>query len=250
MRQVDQELDYYDGDTLCRGRVIEPSGVDACAGIVVYPDITGVGEHSLGKARRLAEELGYVALVADVYGNGSFPGFPQAGDVVASWISNPYDLARRAGAALDALAAHPRCNGKLGAIGFCFGGAVVLALTRTGNEKMRAGVSFHGVLATPNAARAGDVRAKLLVCHGADDPFAGDVPLMGLADDIKSATLSEFLREMSEAEVDCQVIAYAGVVHSFTIPDAGKFGTPGAAYSRTADERSWKAMTNFFEESL
>lgn len=249
MSQVDEQFDYYDGETLCKGRLIVPADGGARPGIVVYPDITGVGEHSIGKAKRLAEELGYVVLVADVYGNGSFPGFPQAGDVVASWISNPRDLARRAGTAIDALAADPRCNGRIGAIGFCFGGATVLTLVRTANCKLIAGVSFHGVLATPEVAQT-DAPGKLLVCHGADDPFAGEVPLGGLAQDVKSVTLPEFLTEMSQAHVDCQVIAYAGVVHAFTIPDAGKFGTPGAAYNKAADERSWRAMADFFQETL
>ncbi|CAH0356589.1 MULTISPECIES: dienelactone hydrolase family protein [unclassified Sphingobium] len=250
MAKTDEEFDYQDGDITCKGRLVLPSGNDPRPGVVVFPDIMGIGEHSLGRAHRLAEELGYVALVADVYGNGIFPGFPDAQDVVASWISKPRDLARRAAAALNALKRHPRCNGHLGAIGFCFGGATVLALARSGNSDLRAGVSFHGVLATPEAAAPGAVSAKLLVCHGADDPFAGEAPLMGLGGDVKSKTLGEFLEEMSAAGVDCQVIAYAGIVHAFTIPHADQFGTEGAKYDEVADARSWKAMASFFNEVL
>lgn len=250
MSHSGEDFEYHDGETLCRGRLFIPAGSDPRPGIAVFPDITGIGEHPLGRARRLADELGYVVLVADVYGNGEFPGFPEAQNVVASWISRPLDLAKRADAALAAVKAHPRCNGRLGAIGFCFGGATVLALARSGTGNLHAGVSFHGVLATPEPAQAGVVRAKLLVCHGADDPFAGEAPLMGLADAVHSKSLPAFLQEMSDAAVDCQVIAYAGIVHAFTIPDAGKFGTDGARYDRLTDQRSWKAMTSFFEDTL
>lgn len=250
MANTGKELNYRDGSVICKGRLVIPSGDDPRPGVVVFPDIMGIGEHPIGRAQRLADELGYVALVADVYGNGTFPGFPDAQNVVASWISKPDDLARRASAGLDALKTHPRCNGRLGAIGFCFGGAAVLALARSGNRDLLGGVSFHGVLATPKAAKPGSISAKLLVCHGADDPFAGDAPLMGLASDVKSKTLSEFLQEMSEAEADCQVIAYAGKVHAFTVPHADQFGTDGARYDETTDMRSWKAMVGFLQEVL
>ena len=250
MAMADEEFDYQDGDVTCRGRLVLPAGSDPRPGVVVFPDIMGIGEHPVERAHRLADELGYVALVADVYGNGTFPGFPDAQDVVASWISRPRDLARRAAAALYALKSHSRCNGRLGAIGFCFGGATVLALARSGEGDLRAGVSFHGVLATPEAAMRGAVSAKLLVCHGTDDPFAGEAPLMGLGDDVKSKTLGEFLEEMSAAAVDCQVIAYAGQVHAFTVPHADQFGTDGARYDATTDTRSWKAMASFFQDVL
>lgn len=250
MAKTEEEFDYQDGNVTCKGRLVLPSGSDPRPGVVVFPDIMGIGEHPLGRAHRLAKELGYVALVADVYGNGTFPGFPDAQNVVASWISDPRNLARRAAAALGALKNHPRCNGHLGAIGFCFGGATVLALARSGNRDLRAAVSFHGVLATPEVAAPGEVSAKLLVCHGADDPFAGDGPLMGLGGEVKSKTLDEFLQEMSTAGADCQVIAYAGKVHAFTIPHADQFGMPGAKYDEVTDIRSWKAMASFFQEEL
>lgn len=246
----EEDFQYRDAGVTCRGRLILPPGGDVRPGVVVFPDFTGIGDHSVGRGHRLAEELGYVALVADLYGNGEAPARPEARDVVASWLSRPGDLARRAAAAVDALEAHPRCNGCLGAIGFCFGGAAILALARAGLSSLRAGVSFHGVLATPDIAVPGRTKAKLLVCHGADDPFVGALPLMGSAADMKSKTLGEFLEEMSAARVDCQVIAYAGIVHAFTIPDADTFAIPGSKYDKATDDRSWKAMTAFFEETL
>ncbi|EJM03025.1 dienelactone hydrolase-like enzyme [Pseudomonas sp. GM102] len=245
-----QALDYRDGDVICKGQLVLPAGDDSRPGIVVFPDISGIGEHPLGKANRLAEELGYLVLVADVYGDGKAPPFPEAGEVVASWLSNSDKLAVRAAAALNALKAHPRCNGRLGAIGFCFGGATVLALTRSGNSDLLGGVSFHGVLATPKPAVPGVVKTKLLVLHGADDPFAGDLVFFGQGGEIQSKTVLEFTQEMSAAGVDCQTVSYSGVVHAFTIPAADSFGTPGAKYDAVADRRSWKSMADFLNEVL
>jgi len=250
MTQHTEPVDYRDGNVICKGQLVLPAGNDRRPGVVVFPDISGVGEHSLGRATRLAEEFGYIALVADVYGEGKAPAFPGAMEVVASWLSRPDSLANRAAAALNALKAHPRCNGRLGAIGFCFGGATVLALARSGNADLRGGVSFHGVLGTPKPAVPGVVKAKLLVLHGADDPFAGDPAFMGQGGEIKSKTVLEFTQEMSAAGVDCQTVSYSGVVHAFTIPTADRFGIAGAKYDAGADRRSWRAMGDFFNEVL
>lgn len=250
MTQHNEAFNYPDGDVTCKGQLVLPSGSDRRAGVVVFPDISGIGEHPIGRAGRLAEEFGYIALVADVYGEGKAPPLAEAGGVVAAWLSKPDNLARRAAAALQALKAHPRCNGRLGAIGFCFGGATVLALARSGNSDLLGGVSFHGVLATPKPAVPGVVKSKLLVLHGADDPFAGDLVFFGQGGQVKSKTALEFTQEMSAAGVDCQTVSYSGVVHAFTIPAADQFGTPGAKYDPVTDRRSWKSMGDFLDEVL
>lgn len=249
MTAVLETLDYTDGDVACRGRLALPDGDDRRPGVVVFHDIQGIGEHPVGRATRLAEEFGYLALAADTYG-GQPPELSVAGDVVASWLARPADLAKRAAAAVAALSAHPRCDGRIGAIGFCFGGATVLALARSGLSDLRAAVSFHGVLATPLPAAPGQVRAKVLVLHGGDDPFAGDAVFMGKADKVYSTTLPDFLDEMAKANVDCQLVVYTGVVHAFTIPNASDFGVAGAKYDELADRRSWQAMGNLFHEAL
>jgi len=97
-------------------------------------------------------------------------------------------------------------------------------------------VSFHGGLETQRPAEAGQVKAKILVCTGADDPF------------VPAAQVNAFAEEMTKAKVDWQVISYGGAVHSFTNPDAGRHGMEGLAYNKLVDERSWKAMLAFFEE--
>jgi dienelactone hydrolase len=250
MTAVLEPLDYPDGDVVCQGRLALPTGDDSRPGVVVFHDIQGVGEHPIGKATRLAEEFGYLALAADVYGNGEPPDFSVAEGVVASWISRPDELARRAGAAVEALKSHPRCDGRIGAIGFCFGGATVLSLVRSGASDLRAAVTFHGVLGTAKQAVAGQSHPKLLVLHGAEDPYSGDAPFLGRAGAVYSTTVPDFLGEMAAANIDCQLVAYAGVVHAFTIPNAGDFGTPGAKYDELADKRSWQAMGNLFGEAL
>jgi len=122
------------------------------------------------------------------------------------------------------------------AIGYCFGGSTVLELARSGNPDVIGVVSFHGALETPMPAAKGAVRAKILVCHGAEDP---------LADHEK---LNAFLSEMAEAEADCQTIAYTGAMHSFTNPEAQGQIMPGIIYHERTDHRSWKAMQAHFAE--
>jgi dienelactone hydrolase len=142
---------------------------------------------------------------------------------------------KRGRAALDKLASLPQVDpNRLAAIGYCMGGTFSLELARDG-APLRGVVSFHGGLATQRPA-AGQIKAKILVCTGADDPF---VPV---------AQVNAFEEEMTKAGADWQVISYGGTVHSFTNPEADKIGQPGLAYNRLADERSWKAMVSFFEE--
>ena len=229
-----EPLDYRDGDAQCKGQLALPAGDDRRPGIAVFADIGGIGEHSIWYAERLAE-LGYVALAADVYGDGKKPkDFGEGMPWVQAWKADPARLARRAGAALDALGAHPRCDGRFGAIGFCFGGTAVLELARHGHAGYLAGASFHGDAATPQPA-AKPIDAKLLVLHGAEDPL------------MTYDVLTAFLGEMAKAGADCQTICYTGVVHSFTNRQAdGSMGF--AKYDEPTARRSWNAMAAHFAE--
>jgi dienelactone hydrolase len=252
-----EPVEYKDGDVICKGRLVVPSGTDSRPGVVVFPDIMGIsevsgsGDHPIDRAIRLAEKLGYIALVADVYGEGAPPPFPDAVDVVASWLASPDKVTKRATAALNALKAHPRCDGRVAAIGFCFGGGIVMALVRSGADLVAA-VTFHGVLATPEPALPNTVKAKLLVLHGGDDyggtGGTGEAAFGDKTGNLKSKTVIEFMQEMSAASIDCQMISYSGVVHAFTIAARDALGIPGVKYDATADRRSWQAMVTFFEE--
>ncbi len=229
-----QTLDYHDGDAVLKGRIAVPAGDARAPGIAVFADIGGIGEHSVWYAERLAE-AGYVALAADTYGDGLTPDFQSGMPILMDWRADPARLAKRAAAALAALAAHPRCDGRFGAIGFCFGGSVVLELARHGHAGYLAGVSFHGDVTTPQMASK-PIETKLLVLHGAEDPLVPD------------AALIAFLREMAGAGADCQTIAYTGAVHSFTNRQADGSMMPGIKYHEPTARRSWNAMLAHFTE--
>jgi dienelactone hydrolase len=138
--------------------------------------------------------------------------------------------------ALDKLASLPQVDsGRLAMIGYCMGGTFSLELARDG-APLKGVVSFHGGLDTKRPAELGKTKAKILVCHGSDDPF------------VQMAAVNAFVEEMTKAGADWQLISYGGTVHSFTNPDADRLGVPGLAYNKQTDERSWKAMRAFFDE--
>jgi dienelactone hydrolase len=120
-------------------------------------------------------------------------------------------------------------------MGYCFGGGVALELARSGAD-ISGVVSFHGNLDTPDPLDAQNIKAKVLVCHGANDPY------------VKSEQVLAFQDEMRAAHVDWQMIIYGNAVHSFTNPDSGNDPSAGAAYNEKADRRSWQAMRIFFNE--
>jgi len=142
----------------------------------------------------------------------------------------------RAATGLRVLKSRPQVDpARLAAIGYCFGGTVVLEMARGGAD-LKGVVSFHGGLATPNPADARNIKGKLLVLHGADDPFESP------------AEIAAFQEELRQARVDWQMVYYGGAVHAFTNPDAGRAGLKGVAYDEAADRRSWLAMRCFFDE--
>jgi dienelactone hydrolase len=205
-------------------------------GVVVVHDAWGVGENVKTRARMLAE-LGFVALVADLYGEGNAPRvIDEARAKVEHFKSNLDDLRRRIIAALDALTGQPGVDrARLGAIGYCFGGTTVLELARTGAD-CAAVVSFHGLLTTSKPAAVRAIKSKLLVCTGAEDPM---VPFEDVA---------AFLQEMRSAQADCQTIIYSGAQHGFANPFSSK--NPGISHNVDADRRSWAAMRAHFAEAF
>jgi len=126
---------------------------------------------------------------------------------------------------------------RLAAIGYCFGGATVQVLAYGGAD-LKGVVSFHGSLIPPSAEQAGRARAKILICHGAQDPM--NAP----------ETLTTYVNAMNASSIDWQLIVYGGTRHSFTNPDADKRGMDALAYNPSADKRSWQHMTYFFNEVL
>jgi dienelactone hydrolase len=207
-------------------------------GVLVVHEWLGLNAYAMKRAEMLAE-MGYVAFALDMYGKGVRGTSPQDGPKLSAPYKQDRNLMRaRATAGLDVLRTHRLVDPtKLAAIGYCFGGTTALELARSG-APLAGVVSFHGNLETSLPAKSGQVKAKVLVCHGADDPV------------VPPAEVLAFEEEMRKVGVDWQLIAYGGCVHGFTNPGTGLDKSRGVAYSAEADRRSWQAMKDFFGEIL
>ena len=205
-------------------------------GVLVVHEWTGLNDYAKMRCRQLAE-LGYVAFAVDMYGKGIRPQSPEEASKQAGIYRSDRELMRaRVNAGLDVLLSNELCDrDRVAAIGYCFGGGTVLELARSG-APIAGVVSFHGNLDTPDPAVAKNIKCKILVCHGADDPHV-------TWDQVRA-----FIDEMRAADVDYQFIAYSGAVHSFTNPSSGNDPSTGAAYNPVADRRSWQHMKMFFDE--
>ena len=231
-----ESLEYQDGDVTLKGFVaLDDQSNHKRPGILVMPEAFGLGKQAKDRALRLAS-LGYAALAGDPYGNGLEVSDLQEAITHAGAIREDNTRFRqRIRAGLDALTALPQVDAdRLVVMGYCMGGSCSLEMARDG-APLKGVVSFHGALETQSPAEPGKVQAKVLVCHGADDPF---VPV---------EHVTAFEEEMTRAGVDWQVISYGGTVHSFTNPEADG-SIEGICYNKQADERSWQAMQAFFDE--
>jgi len=225
-----------DGVSMSSALCYEP-GAERKPAVLVFPEIFGLGEHALTRARRLAE-LGYVALACDLHGDRRL--IMDMGQVMAFGGALREDLPRmraRGQAALQALRARAEVDPeRIAAIGYCFGGTMALELAR-GGAHIVAVAGFHSGLATVAPQDARNIRGKILVCIGADDP--------GIPPEQRAA----FEQEMRAAKVNWQMTVFGGVVHSFTNPAADKLGRPEfARYDAQADQRSWQQMLELFQE--
>lgn len=228
---------YNDGDIVLEGYIAYDESITGKRpGVLVVHEWTGINDYTLQRSRQLAE-MGYFAFAADIYGKGIRPSTPEEAGKQASVYKNDRLLMRkRIILALDEIRKQSYVDSeKISAIGYCFGGTVVLELARSGAD-VKGVVSFHGNLDTPNLTDANNIKAKVLVLHGADDPYVPEEQVI------------TFEKEMRDAKVDWQLVSYGGAVHSFTNPDAGNDNSKGAAYNVKADKRSWEAMKNFFDE--
>lgn len=211
-------------------------------GVLVVHEWWGHDEHVRGRARRLAE-AGYVGMAVDMYGDGKKAENPdEAGKLMTEVMSDPALLRARFEAARDVLIEHPSTDrARLAALGYCFGGAVVLEMARAGLD-LEAVAAFHpGSLATKQPAQRGKLKAKVLVCLGSADPFVSKEQREG------------FRREMTAAGADFELIEYPGVQHGFTVPEATergkKYGLP-LAYDAKADADSWSRLQRLLERAL
>ena len=234
-----RDLDYAaDGATL-RGFLAFNEAAIPRPGVLVFHEGLGLGDFAMEKARQLAA-LGYVAFAADMFGERrQAKNLQEVATIVGGLRAEPERLRARALAALATLAALPQVDReKLAAIGFCFGGSVVLEMARAGAE-LKAVVSFHGVLATKLPAAEGQVNASVLVLTGAEDPLA------------PPDQVAAFEAEMRAAGVaDWQVVSYGNTLHGFANPAADGSMMRTAMYHAQSDRRSWAAMKALFDEVL
>lgn len=234
---VTRTVEYRQGDARLVGYLAYPKDeAGKRPGIVVVHEWRGLNDYAKRRTEQLAE-LGYVALAADIYGDGKVAADVQeAAALVKIYKSDRALLRARANAALTTLRAQPNVDGdRLAAIGYCFGGTAALELAR-GGAPVAGVVSFHGALDTPAPGDAGNIKGKVLALHGADDPS------------VPATQVAAFEDEMRKAGVDWQLIAYGGAVHGFTNPANGSDNSKGVAYNAAADRRSWGHMRQFLAE--
>jgi len=236
---VTKVIEYKQNDTVLEGFVAyDDAKKGKLPGILVVHEWTGLGDYVKDRSRQLAR-MGYLAFAADIYGKGIRPAQGKEASEQASKYKGDRPLMRaRIGAALDELKKQNKVDpGKIAAIGYCFGGTVALELARSGADI--AGVaSFHGGLAAPVLAHAETLKAKVVVYHGAEDPFVPE-------EEVKA-----FEGEMRAAKADWSLTKYANAVHAFSNPEMkGSNAMPGKAeYNEVADRRSWASMQNYFQE--
>jgi dienelactone hydrolase len=230
-------LEYDHQGTVCEGFVAYDEVMEGKRpGVIVVHEWNGINPQILERCRLLAK-LGYVAFAADIYGKGIRPSNREESAKQAGIYRSDRPLMRsRANAALSEIRKLPQVDAaRIAVMGYCFGGGVALEQARSGADILGA-VSFHGNLDTPDPDDAKNIRAKILVLHGAADPH------------VPTEQVQAFQQEMESAGVDWQLVMYGHAVHSFTNPGAGDDPSRGSAYNEKADRRSWEAMQTFFIE--
>jgi dienelactone hydrolase len=232
-----RDLPYTDHDVRLTGLLHWDAAQDGPRpGILLIHGGAGLDEHAQDQARRYAE-LGYAVLACDMYGDGVAGDRERVMTCLTALRDDPASLVHRGRTGLAALSRCPEVDGKMAAVGFCFGGMAALALARSGTD-LAGVVSIHGSLATRRPAEPGAVVAKVLACHGASDPH---VPM----DDVAA-----FTEEMNRAGADWQFVSYGRAMHGFTHKHAVPGAMPGVAYDPLADERSFAATRAFLAEAL
>jgi dienelactone hydrolase len=234
-----KKVTYKHGDLECQGYLAWDDAVKGPRpGVLVVHEWWGLNDYARGRAEQLAK-LGYVAFAADMYGEGKVTEHPkEAGEMAGKVRANVQDWRKRAATALDVLKAQPQCDKtRLAAIGYCFGGSTALQLAYSGAD-LKAVATFHAALPTPTAEEAKQIKAAILVCHGADDKFIPD------------QAIKSFRNALDNAGVKYEFVSYPDTVHSFTVPTADKHNIDGMKYNKTADEDSWKRMTALLAEKF
>ncbi len=233
-------VEYKAGNTVLKGYLVyDDAAKQRRPGVLVVHEWWGLNQHARNSARKLAE-AGYVALAVDMYGGGKQVDHPDSAGKFSGEVKKNLPLMKsRFEAGMQLLRKQSQVDGKrLAAIGYCFGGSVVLEMARAG-EDLRGVAVFHGGLATEHPAQSGKVKAQVLVMNGADDPF------------VPPEQTAAFKKEMEGAKVNYKYVSYPGAKHAFTNPDsdanAVKFNMP-IAYNARATQESWIELQTFLQQ--
>jgi len=231
----EQAIEFANG--LGSAVLYTPRGSKARSGVIVIHEWWGLNDYARGRARQLAEE-GYAAIAVDMYGHGKVASHPEdATAFMQAALAEPEKMNARFNAAKAELLKLKKLE-QVFAIGYCFGGAVVLNQARMGNDL--AGVaSFHGSLGTEQPAEEGAIKAKVLVATGGADPM------------VPPKQVGDFVTEMGQAGARLELLSFPGVLHSFTNPGAtakGKETGLPVAYDAAADKASWNALLRFLKD--
>jgi dienelactone hydrolase len=233
---VTKDIAYQiDGKTYT-GYLADGSNDKQVPGILVCHQGLGLTEHAKERARMLAE-LGYVAFALDMYGEIA-TSREHVMALINSLVGNPSLLRTRAAAGFDVLKAQARIDpARLAAIGYCFGGAVVLEMARC-HPELSCVVAFHPGLTNQPELDERKIRAKVMVCAGVLDPL------------ISAEARERFIALMNAVEADWQLLTYSHAGHSFTDRSVDALGLPGFFYHAPTDRRSWAAMRDLFDEAM
>ena len=229
---------YNDGNQILNGLSIKATKKsNHNPGILMLPAWKGIDNASKEIAQNLSK-LGYTVFIADIYGEGNYPkDNAEAGKQAGFYKKNYEAYQKRINLALQELIKSGANADNIVAIGYCFGGTGVLEAAR-GHLNVKGVVSFHGGLGKDASRSTEPITAKVLICHGADDP------------NVKAEEITAFQQEMRDTKADWQMIYYANAVHSFTNPEAGNDNSKGAAYNPVAAKRSFEHLQLFLSEVL
>lgn len=234
-----KKVEYkFDGVTFVGHLYWDDASKDKRPGVLVIHEWWGLDDYAKMRAEMLAK-MGYVAFACDMYGDGKVAAHPEDAGKMATMVRQNLDVWRgRAKESLKQLTDFELTDAKrCAAIGYCFGGSTCIQLAASGAD-LKAIATFHAALPKLKPEEAMAIKAKVLVCHGADDKF---IPAQAIAD---------FKKAMADRHVRLDFQEYPGAVHSFTVKGADDRKLDGMKYNKDADEKSWAAMTKLFEETL
>lgn len=234
----EQNIDYKVGTVTHKGYVAAPNTEGKKPAVIIVHEWWGHNDYARQRANQLAEQ-GYVAFALDMYGEGKLASHPKdAGEFSGAVMKNEALMLKKFQAAMETLKAREDVDtSKIAAIGYCFGGAVVISMAKLG-EPLKGVVSVHGMLNTPAKAVKGKNKIKILALNGMADPF------------VTKENIENFRSEMRAAKIDHEVVNYPNAKHAFSNPQATengkKFGLP-LEYNAEVDKASWDKSLDFFK---